>query len=120
MTDQDAALAAALQQLARVLERIEQKLDATLPETGSKQEAARILGISSRTLERRLSNLQKGVHFWQEGGKLVFDLELIRDWQRNHGNSSAHQRAIEVRRQQLLSQQKKGRKGRDYSQSSGN
>jgi hypothetical protein len=109
MTD---PLAAALERLASVLERIEEKLDAqATPETGSKQEAARVLGISPRTLERRIDDqeLQPNVHYWHEGGKIVFDLPLLRDWQRNRHNPIAHQRAIEVRRQQLPSAKKKRR-----------
>lgn len=102
------ALADAIRQLATVLERIEQKLDAQLPETGGKRDAARILGVSVKTLQRRLPELQEGVHYWREGKNLIFDLELIRDWQRNRNNPIVHQRAIEVRRQRLLSQQKRG------------
>lgn len=107
--DPNLILADALRQLTRVLERIEQKLDTALPETGSKADAARILGINPRTLERRLDELIEGVHYWREGDRPIFDLELIRDWQRNRDNPTAHQRAIEVRRQQLLSQQKRKR-----------
>lgn len=106
MTD---PLAAALDRLASVLERIEDKLDAQLPETGSKRDAAQILSISTKTLERRIEDgdLQLGVHYWYEGSKMIFDLPLLRDWQRNRNNPTAHQRAIEVRRQQLPSAQKK-------------
>lgn len=104
-------LAAALDRLASVLERIEEKLDAQLPETGSKRDAAQLLGISPRTLERRIDDaeLQAGIHYWYEGGKLIFDLPLLRDWQRNRNNPTAHQRAIEARRQQLPSAKKKRR-----------
>ncbi|MGG6295239.1 helix-turn-helix domain-containing protein [Leptolyngbya sp. AN02str] len=105
--DTNLILANALEKLAIVLERIEQKLDAALPETGDKRDAARILQISPRTLERRLPELVKDVHYWEEGGKLVFDLELIRDWQRNRNNPAAHQRAIEAKRAKLLSSKRK-------------
>ncbi len=104
MTD---PLAAAIERLANVLERLEQKLDAQLPETGTKRDAARMLGVSVKTLERRISELTPEVHYWHEGRKLVFDLELLRDWQRNHNNPAIHQRAIEAKRKQLLSQRKK-------------
>lgn len=109
MSDQ---LAAALDRLASVLERIEDKLDAQLPETGSKSDAAKLLSCSVKTLERRIEadELNEGVHYWHEGGKMVFDLPLLRDWQRNRHNPAAHQRAIEVRRQQLPSQQKRRKK----------
>ncbi|WP_179228596.1 helix-turn-helix domain-containing protein [Leptolyngbya ohadii] len=101
----DPTLADAILKLTSVLERLEQKLDAALPETGGKQEAAKLLGITTRTLHRRMLELEKGVHYWDEGGKVVFDLELLRDWQRNRNDPAAHLRAIENRRKQLLSQQ---------------
>lgn len=106
---QNTELAVVLDRIATVLERIEEKLDVQLPETGSKREAAQLLGVSLRTLERRLEELQSGIHYWHEGGKLVFDLLLLRDWQRNRNNPIAHQRAIEVRRQSLPSAKKKRR-----------
>lgn len=96
--------------LVRVLERIERLLESKLPETGGKTAAAQILGISTKTLERRLPELIKGSHYWREGKRLVFDLQLIRDWQRNKDNPAAHQRAIEARRKELLSQQKASKK----------
>lgn len=110
MTDSNLILADALLKLTTVLERIEQKLDSASAETGEKRDAAKILGISIKTLERRLPELTENVHYWQEGGKTIFDLNLMRDWQRNRNNPIAHQKAIELRRQQLLSQQKRGRK----------
>ncbi|MEP0923483.1 helix-turn-helix domain-containing protein [Leptolyngbya sp. ST-U4] len=103
-------LAASQERIADVLEQINQKLDVALPETGSKQDAANLLGISIRTLDRRMAQFQEGIHYWGEGSKLIFDLELLRDWQRNRHNPAAHQRAIELRRKQLLSQQKQQRK----------
>lgn len=103
-------LAASQERIADVLEQINQKLDAALPETGSKQDAANLLGVSIRTLDRRMDQFQEGIHYWGEGSKLIFDLELLRDWQRNRHNPAVHQRAIELRRKQLLSQQKQQRK----------
>jgi hypothetical protein len=100
--------------LNTLLERIATALEALAAaaathnhsETGSKDEAAKLLGISPKTLERRIKNgdLIENCHWWLEGKRLVFDMELLRDYQRNKTNPIAHQRAIEIRRQQLLSQ----------------
>lgn len=108
---QNIELAVALDRLATVLERIEEKLDVQLPETGSKSEAARLLRISTRTLYKRISEgeLLPNIHYWHEGNRLIFDLPLLRDWQRNRNNPIAHQRAIEARRQVLPSAKKKRR-----------
>lgn len=108
MTD---PLAAALDRLASVLERIEEKLDGQPTDTGTVDDACRLLKIAPRTLQRRLKHWTEGSHYWYEGNKLVFDLELLKDWQRNRKDPSAHQRAIEVRRQQLPSSVKKKRRG---------
>lgn len=108
------SLALAIDRLASVLEKLEEKLDTPLVETGSKNQAAQLLGISPRTLERRIEEgeLQAEIHYWQEGGKLIFDLPLLRDWQRNRHNPTAHQRAIEARRQALPSSIKKKKPGK--------
>lgn len=100
-------LATAIERLARVLERLEQKLDAQLPETGTKQDAAALLGISIKSLDRLMPQFIEGSHYWRQGKRLIFDLVLLRDWQRNKDNPHLHQRAIEQRRRELLSQKKR-------------
>jgi hypothetical protein len=91
-----------------VLERLEQKLGGN-SDTGTVEDACKLLKISPRTLARRLKQWKQEVHYWHEGGKLVFDLKLLEDWQRHRNDPIAHQRAIEIRRSQLLSNQKKRR-----------
>lgn len=97
---------AILDRLIAVLERLESRLDPR-SDTGTVDDACNMLKISPRTLQRRMHHWQENVHYWYEGSKLVFDLELLKDWQRNRKDSAAHQRASETRRGQLLSQQKK-------------
>lgn len=99
---------AILERLATILERLEQKLG-DRPETGTVEDACRLLQIRPRTLNRRLKEWQEDIHYWYEGKKLVFDLILLEDWQRNRRDPAAHQRAIVARRSQLLSNQKKRR-----------
>jgi len=96
-----------LTRLTNVLERLEAKLDGQQAETLTAEEACELLKISRSTLERRMADWQEGVHYWREGVLLRFDRPLLEDWARNRNDPAAHQRAIEIRRKQLLSNQKK-------------
>lgn len=100
------AIAAALERLASAIERLERKLDGQ-SDTGTVEDACQLLKVAPRTLQRRMVSWTKDIHYWYEGNKLVFDLELLRDWQRNRNDPNAHQRAIEAKRSQLLSQKKR-------------
>ena len=101
-------IAKAIERNAVAAERIAIALeDRELPETGNKQQAAAVLGISLRTLERYQSQWIEGVHYTYEGTKPTYNLALLRDWKANRNNKRAHQRAIEIWQRNLLSNQKK-------------
>ncbi|WP_246564751.1 hypothetical protein [Leptothoe spongobia] len=93
--------AVATERIASVLEERE------LPETGNKQQAATVLGVSLRTLERYQGQWIEGIHYTYEGTKPTYNLALLRDWKANRNNKKAHQRAIEIWQRNLLSNQKK-------------
>lgn len=113
MTEQDIALIVnKLEYLTSTVEALKQQLEkpSTSTETGTIKDAARLLQISPVTVRSRLKGWIEGAHYWRQGNKLIFDLLLLEDWQRNQGDPIAHQRAIAARQSQLLSNKGKRKK----------
>ena len=88
---------------------LEEKLNSQEPETAYQAEAARILGLNPRTLQRRHSQWIEGVHWWRDAqsDRPIYNLELIRDGQRLGFDSPAHQRACKVWLQEQPSNRKR-------------
>jgi hypothetical protein len=64
-----------------------------------KREIARLIGLSTETLKKlRLSGaLAEGIHWVRHGTKrVVFNFELMRDWNINRCNPQVHQLAIDA------------------------
>jgi hypothetical protein len=64
-----------------------------------KREIAHLIGLSTETLKRlRLKGaLIEGIHWVRHGTKkVVFNLELMRDWNTNRCNPRVHQLAIDA------------------------
>lgn len=79
----------------------------------SKQEATQSLRLSGTTLRRyRVQGLLiEGVHWVRVNSRCIrYNLELIKDWLHNRHDPAAHQRAIEIYRASLLSNQRKSPK----------
>ncbi len=75
-----------------------------------KGEAARCLNLSGATLKRyRLQGLLvEGIHWVRLNSRCIrYNLDLVQDWAQNRDDPAAHQRAIEIYRAGLLSNQKK-------------
>lgn len=75
-----------------------------------KGEATRFLNMSDTTLKRyRLQGLLiEGIHWIRLNSRCIrYNLDLVQDWVQNRDDPAAHQRAIEIYRSGLLSNQKK-------------
>lgn len=103
----DPDLTYVLERILAVLEQLEAKLSGQQQETLTTEEACKLLKVSRATLERRMAYWLEGAHYWREGRSLRFDRPLLEDWQRHRNDPIAHQRAIDVRRRQLLSNKKR-------------
>ena len=80
-------------------------------EIGSRKDVAESFNWSISTIRRReKTEWIKGVHYWYDNNRPVYNLVLLRDGQINGFQSSAHQRAIEQWRQALPSSQKRKRR----------
>ncbi|MEO1145812.1 MAG: hypothetical protein AAFY26_09455 [Cyanobacteria bacterium J06638_22] len=101
------SLISTLQQLNSTLERIEKKLDGQPSEVLNSEEACELLRVSRATLDRRMKDWIRGVHWWKDGSNLRFDRALLQDWMLNREDPLAHQRAIELRQKQKLSNKKR-------------
>ncbi|ESA38105.1 hypothetical protein N836_34065 [Leptolyngbya sp. Heron Island J] len=102
------AIAQALERQAVAQERIATALETQqLPETGDKELAAKVLGVSVRQVERYHKEWILNVHYSYQGRKPTYNLALLRDWKANKENPTAHQRAIQIWQRSLPSNQKK-------------
>lgn len=90
---------------------LEEKLAPAEPETAYQSEAAKLLGVSDRTLNRWRKGIPliAGVHWWADnyGGRPIYNLRLIRDGQRKGFDSPGHRRACELWLKQQPSNQKR-------------
>ena len=95
------------------LDEIKCRLDAQQKEAGTQElgrteDVEKLLNCSRSTIDRRRKDTwQEGIHWWQEGGRKIYNLVLIKDWVMNQHDSVAHQRAIEQWAKQLPSNQGK-------------
>ncbi|MDV3351714.1 hypothetical protein QGP82_23630 [Leptothoe sp. LEGE 181152] len=88
-------IAIALERQAEAQERIATTIEETeLPETIDKQQAAKLLCVSPRTIERYHEHWLEGVHYFREGSRITYNRPLLQDWQANRANPLVHQRAI--------------------------
>ncbi|HEY9295846.1 MAG TPA: hypothetical protein VIQ31_05640, partial [Phormidium sp.] len=65
------------------IERLLEEHERTLPiqEIGKTEDVQKLLKCSRSTIDRRRKEQWcEGVHWWQEGGRPVFNLPLIKDW----------------------------------------
>ena len=85
-------LAMQLSSLCTQMEELKAKLEPSEPETAYQDQAAQILGVNTRTLQRRRKSWIEGVHWWCEDGgdRPIYNLALIRDGQRQGFDSPAH------------------------------
>ena len=81
-----------IEALTQQVEALQSKLSPTIPATAGQKEAARYLGISPRTLQRRQEHWIEGVHWWRDSqsDRPIYNLTLIRDGQRQGFNSKEH------------------------------
>jgi tRNA(His) 5'-end guanylyltransferase len=78
----------------------------------SKQQASECLNLSSSTLKKYRLNGEwiEGLHWVRINSRCIrYNLELIKDWLHNRSDPMAHQCAISIYQQTLLSNQKKPR-----------
>ena len=76
----------------------------------SKREAIESLKLSDTTLRRyRVQGLLiEGLHFVRLNSRCIrYNLDLVKDWLHNRHDPEAHQRAIDIYQESLLSNQKK-------------
>jgi len=76
----------------------------------SKREAIESLKLSGTTLRRyRVQGLLiEGLHFVRVNSRCIrYNLDLVKDWLHNRHDPEAHQRAIDIYQESLLSNQKK-------------
>ncbi|MEM8612777.1 MAG: hypothetical protein AAGF93_12230 [Cyanobacteria bacterium P01_H01_bin.105] len=105
------AIASALNRQAIAQERIAAALESQqLPETGDKNLAAQVLGVSIRQVERYHDSWIEGVHYIYEGRKPTYNLALLRDWKANKSNPTAHRRAVMAWQRSLPSNQNQRRR----------
>lgn len=79
----------------------------------STEQACEMIGCSRKTLlEYRRDHWKKGIHYFPQDQKVLYNRELIQDWVINRDCPDAHLRAIEVWSSRQLSNQslKRGRK----------
>jgi hypothetical protein len=95
------------------LDEIERRLDEQQQELATQElrrteDVEKLLNCSRSTIDRRRKETwQEGIHWWQEGGRKIYNLVLIKDWVMNQHDSVAHQRAIEQWAKRLPSNQGK-------------
>jgi hypothetical protein len=83
------------------------------PTIGRKEDVQRLLDCSSSTIDRRREDSwHEGIHWWKEGGRVLFNLVLIEDWLVNQNDPAAHERAIDQWVKRLPSNQSKKKKAR--------
>ncbi|MBD2066171.1 hypothetical protein H6F93_01280 [Leptolyngbya sp. FACHB-671] len=96
--DQQAALAAAINRLVDVLERLEpllEKLPQLEADFVNKYQAAPLLDVHPKTLDTYRKEWIEGIHWIKVGGKVLYNQQLLKDWRINRHDARAHQRAIE-------------------------
>lgn len=97
---------ARLDEIERCLET--QRQDLPTQEIGLTEDVQAMLRCSRSTIDRRRKEQwQEGIYWWQEGGRKIYNLVLIKDWVMNQHDSVAHQRAIEQWAKRLPSNQGK-------------
>ncbi|MEL6229580.1 MAG: helix-turn-helix domain-containing protein [Cyanobacteria bacterium J06627_3] len=101
-------IAEAVERQAAATERVALAIeDKELPESGDINQAAKILGVSPRTVERYRDEWIQDIHYTRQGSRITYNLALLRDWKSNKENPTAHERAIKVWQRSLLSNQKR-------------
>lgn len=96
--DQQATLAAAINRLVDVLERLEPHLERLQqPDSDfvNKYQAAALLDVHPKTLDAYRKEWIEGVHWVKGGGKVLYNRQILKDWLINRNDARAHQRAIE-------------------------
>ncbi|WP_250565993.1 hypothetical protein [Adonisia turfae] len=101
-------IAIALERQAEAQERIATTMEGTeLPETIDKRQAAKLLCVSPRTIERYHEHWLEGAHYFREGSRITYNRPLLQDWQANRHNQIVHRRAIQQWQKSLLSHKKR-------------
>lgn len=100
-----------IEDLTQQVEGLQAKLAPTTPPIVGQKEAAKQLGLSLRTLQRRQDQWIEGIHWWRDSQskRPLYNLPLIRDGQRQGFQSKGHLMACQQwSKEQQRSTQKKG------------
>lgn len=87
-------IAGNLTELSRRMDLIEGKLANHPIDTA---EACQLLGVTRTTLQKFRESWIAGVHYFPQGEqrRVLYNRELLIDWQQNRLNATAHQAAVE-------------------------